>query len=225
MKHFPISLCLEGHRCVVVGAGTAAAPRIFDLVAAGARVAVVAPHACAAVDELATTGKITHHARVYAQGDLDGCLLAYAATGDDALHERIAADAASAGVLLNVVDRPRWCDFITPAIVRRGRLTLAISTGGASPALARRVRQELEAHFGPEYATALELLARLRPILAARGMSLADKQERLGNLVAAPLLDHVRAGRTDAIDQLLANVADGLSLAALGMATLEGAHE
>lgn len=225
MNDYPVYLRLADRPCVVVGAGEAAEPRILELLAAGARLKVVAPRARPRVAELAEAGRVQHLKRAYQRGDLDGCLLAYAAVGDDVMHRQIAEDAANSGVLLNVVDRPRWCDFITPALVRRGRLAVAISTGGASPALARRIREDLEAHFGAEYAVALEILARMRPHLAKRNLSLADKQRLLGRLVAEPFLDFVRSGQTAEIDRLLAAVDPGLSLAALGITELHMATE
>lgn len=211
----PLTLRVGGRRCAVIGAGGAAEPRIDDLAAAGAALTVIAPDATVRVRELAAQGHLTLIERTYRIGDLAGVDLAYAATGDDAVHAEIANEASRTGTWLNVVDRPQWCDFTTPAVVRRGRLTVAISTGGASPALARRIRLDLEEQFGPEYEQALELLARLRPLLATRGLSFADKQARLGRLVGAPLLDSLRRGDGAAVDRLLAEVDPGLSLAAI----------
>lgn len=225
MHATPVFLRLADRACVVVGAGSEAAPRITELVAAGARVTVVAPELGAAAAALADAGRFLHLPRRYRRGDLDGAFLAYAATGDDAVHAAIAADARAAGVLLNVVDRPAWCDFITPAVVRRGALTLAISTGGASPALARRLRLDLEAQFGPEYAVVLEILRRARRLVADRGLDLAAKQRLFGRLVDAPLVEYVREGRRDAIDALLAGLGEGVSLAAIGMDDLGGNDE
>jgi len=225
MENYPVFMRVAGWRCVVIGAGHAAEPRIVALAEAGALLTVIAPEVQPAVAHLATAGRLVHVGRKYQTGDLDSARLAYAAVGDDAIHAQIATDAAATGVLLNVVDRPQWCDFITPSIVRRGRLTLAISTGGASPALARQIRLDLENRFGPEYAIALEILARVRRVLSERKMTFADKQQRLSRLVAAPFIDHIRAGECDAVDTLLAMVAEGLSLGALGMAGLEVHHE
>jgi precorrin-2 dehydrogenase/sirohydrochlorin ferrochelatase len=225
MQTTPIFLQVARRPCVVIGAGEAARPRIVELVHAGAEVTVVAPVLCVTVARLAADGQLRHLPRPYRRGDLDGAFLAYAATGDDAVHADVAVDARAAGVLLNVVDRPAWCDFITPAVVRRGALTLAISTGGASPALARRVRLDLEDRYGPEYAVVLELLRRLRQRLGDRGLDLAAKQELFGRLVDGPLVEYVREGRRDAIDALLAGLGADLSLAALGMDDLGGDNE
>jgi len=225
MEFHPVFLRVSGRPCVVVGAGRAAEPRILALVEAGATVTVIAPTVSVAVARLAADGRLRHLPRSYRRGDLHGFRLAYAATEDDTVHAAIAAEADASGVLLNVVDRPAWCDFITPAVVRQGALTVAISTGGASPALARKLRADLEERFGPEYAVALELLRRLRPVLRARGLGFAAKQEALGRLVDSPLLEYVRDGRRAEIDRLLAAFGMDLSLATLGMEELGGPHE
>lgn len=214
-ESIPIAVRVSGRRCAVIGAGSAAEPRIGDLAAAGAALSVIAPDATLRVRELAAQGHLTLIERAYRRGDLVDIDLAYAATGDDAVHAEIADEASRTGTWLNVVDRPQWCDFTTPAVVHRGRLTVAISTGGASPALARRIRLDLEERFGPEYEQALELLARLRSVLASRGLTLAEKQARLGRLVCAPLLEFLRLGDTAAVDRLLAEVDPTLSLAIL----------
>src|SRR4029077_3136626 len=119
--------------------------------ATGASVHSVAPRATPRVREWARNSRIEWSAREYAPADLAGVFLVIAATGSPALHEDIYAEAQSRGVLCNAVDEPQRCDFYFPAVVRRGELQIAISTGGASPALAQRLRKELEQRFGPEW--------------------------------------------------------------------------
>jgi precorrin-2 dehydrogenase/sirohydrochlorin ferrochelatase len=159
-----------------------------------------------------------HVPRVYTDGDLTGFLVVCAATDDSALHARIAAEAETAGVLLNVVDRPRLCHFITPSVVARGDLTIATSTNGASPAMAKRIRRELEEAFGPEYELALRLLRRVRESLPASACTGAERQRIFNTLVDSPLLDYLRHGRRRDIDALLAStIGGGVSLASLGV--------
>jgi precorrin-2 dehydrogenase/sirohydrochlorin ferrochelatase len=146
---------------------------------------------------------ITLHERSYRPGDLQGFSVAFAATDDETLHNRIAAEARKAGVLLNVVDRPALCSFIVPAVVSRGDLTLAISTGGASPALAKKIRKTLEQHFGPEYDLALRLLARVRERVARDGLSSDERQQLFTTLTDSPLLDYLRDRQTDKLNALL----------------------
>jgi precorrin-2 dehydrogenase/sirohydrochlorin ferrochelatase len=217
MKYYPVSLRVADRRCVVVGGGEVAERKVRSLLDAGARVVVVAPRLSVALADLAAQGAIEHLARRYSRGDLDGALLAYAATDDEALHAEIAADAATAGVLLNVVDRPRWCSFIVPSIMRRGDLTVAVSTAGGSPALAKRVRTDIEHALGPEYERALDVLARLRRHLQNQSLSAAERQRILTGLVASDLLDRLREPDAGAVDRLLAEHAGrDVSLAALG---------
>jgi precorrin-2 dehydrogenase/sirohydrochlorin ferrochelatase len=202
----------------VIGGGPVAEQKVRSLLEAGAHVTVVSPDLTPTLVRLAGARRIVHHARPYQHGDLTGMFIAVAATDDAALHGRIAADARAAGALLNVVDQPALCDFIAPAVMRRGDLLVAASTGGASPALAGRVRRELEGLFGPEYALAADLLRRLRERVARRGLPAAERRRIFASLVDSPLLDHLRRGEGRHIDALLAaTVGGGVSLASLGI--------
>lgn len=217
MKYYPVFLRVAGRRCVVIGGGAVAERKVTSLLAAGARVAVVSPSLSAGLAALAAAGAIEHAARPYRPGDLVGAALGYAATDDEALHAVIAREAEAAGVLLNVVDRPRWCSFIVPSILTRGDLTVAVSTGGCSPALARRVREDIERALGPEYERALDVLSRLRRHLQEQPLSSVERQRILTGLVASDLLDHLRLPDPAAVDRLLAqHVGEDVSLASLG---------
>ena len=151
MTLFPMFMKLEGRSCLVVGAGTVGEPKISSLIEAGASVRVVALHATAAVTEWAEAGAITWEARAFKSADLDGAFLVIAATNSRDLNAAIFHEARQRNILCNVVDDPEHCDFYYPAVVRRGDLQIAISTNGQSPALAQRIRRELEIQFGPEY--------------------------------------------------------------------------
>lgn len=219
MNYYPIFLRVAGRPCLVIGGGSVAEQKVESLLTAGARVTVISPRLTAHLQTLAATGRMTHVPRVYGEGDLAGFLLVCAATDDSAVQARIAAEAETAGVLLNVVDRPQLCDFITPAVLERGDLVIATSTNGASPAMAKRIRRELEESFGHEYELALKLLRRVRESQLA-GTRTADERQRIFNaLVDSPLLDYLREGRSRDIDALLAStVGAGASLASLGIA-------
>jgi len=162
MSLFPMFLKLEGRRCLVVGAGTVAEAKIESLLATEAAVRVVAPHATPKVREWARQGRIEWQAREYGVGDLLGVFLVIAATKSPALHDEIYAEARRRGVLCNAVDEPERCDFYFPAVVRRGELQIAISTGGLSPALAQRLRKDLEHQFGPEWEQWVQKLGQTR---------------------------------------------------------------
>lgn len=206
MDHLPVFLRLTGKACLVVGAGSVATPKIESLVAAGAEVTVLAPRLSPAVADLVAQGGVRHWARDYRSGDLQGFFLAYAGTGDAAVHAAIAAEARTGGVLLNVIDQPQLCDFITPSVHRQGALSIAVSTGGASPAFARRIRERLALQFGPEYGVGLEILRRLRQRLGAAEVALAERQEKLYRLVDSPWIEWLQAGDLEAVDRLLAQI-------------------
>jgi uroporphyrin-III C-methyltransferase / precorrin-2 dehydrogenase / sirohydrochlorin ferrochelatase len=158
----PIFLDLSGQPVVVIGGGTVAERKIEALVAAGASVTVVSPEVTSLVAERAGEGFITLQARPYRRGDLAGCRLAYAATSDPDVNEAVRDEAREAGIWLNAVDEPALCDFITPATVRRGQLTLAVSTNGRCPELAKQIREALERAYGPEYAEIVDELGEAR---------------------------------------------------------------
>ena len=147
-------LRLSGRRCVVVGGGEVGLEKVEGLLACGADVTLVAPEAHPELVQLALEGSIRWEQREYRAGDLDGCLIAIAATDDTDVNIRVFEDAEARAMLVNVVDVPPLCNFILPAIVRTGPLAVAISTAGASPALAKRMKREIAELFGEPYALA-----------------------------------------------------------------------
>jgi precorrin-2 dehydrogenase/sirohydrochlorin ferrochelatase len=177
----PIFLDLRDERVIVIGGGEVAERKVSSLVESGARVTVIAPACTPALTCRAARGEIRLLSRSYAPGDLDGCRLAYAATDDPEVNRAVHAEATARGVWLNVADQPDLCSFTVPAMVRRGDLTIAVSTNGASPALARRIREELERRFGPEYG---ELLQRLRSERERLSREEPDPARRRGILAA-----------------------------------------
>ncbi len=167
MSLFPIFLKLAGRRCLVVGAGNLGESKIQSLLEAGANVHVVALQASPAIAELADAGVITFEQRGFDANDLDGMFLVIATTSVTSLNQTIFREAQARGVLCNAVDDPERCDFYYGAVVRRGNFQIAISTAGQSPALAQRLRQQLEVQFGPEYGEWLEQLGSMRRQLFA----------------------------------------------------------
>jgi precorrin-2 dehydrogenase/sirohydrochlorin ferrochelatase len=193
MKTYPIYLIgMERRRVVVVGGGSVAARKVEGLLEAGARVTVISPILTPELEVLAEAGRIAVIGRPYRQGDLAGAFLVIAATNDADVNQAVWREAEQCGCLVNVVDDPAHCNFITPALVRRGEVTLAISTGGASPALARRLREQLEAQVGPEYGELASLLAELRPELRARYREERARQEAAFRLVDSDLLSIIK---------------------------------
>ena len=174
-KLFPMFLKLSARPCLVVGAGAVAESKIASLLEAGGRARVVAPEATAQVRSWAQSNTIEWRQRPFQPDDLDGMFLVVAATSSTELHERIFDEATRRGVLCNIVDVPPLCDFYYPSVVQRGALQIAISTAGLSPALAQRLRKQLEDQFGPEYEEWLMRLGEAREKLHSAKM---DPEER-----------------------------------------------
>ena len=145
MPLFPIFLKLTGRPCIVIGAGNLAESKIESMQAANARVTVIAPAASGRIVAMAESGEITWHQREYVTGDLAGQFLVIAATDNPGVNRAVFAEAEAADILINAVDDPPFCGFYFPSVVRRGDLQIAISTAGASPALAQRLRKEINA--------------------------------------------------------------------------------
>jgi precorrin-2 dehydrogenase / sirohydrochlorin ferrochelatase len=147
MSLFPIFLKLTARPCIVIGAGHLAESKIESLQTANAQITVIAPQASGRILDWAASGELQFHQRPYQQGDLTGNFLVVAATNDPAVNRAVFAEATEKGVLCNAVDDPPFCDFYFPSVVRRGDLQIAISTSGASPALAQRLRKEINAQL------------------------------------------------------------------------------
>lgn len=168
---YPVMLDLEGRVCLVVGGGAVAARKISGLLDAGARVTVVSPALAPAVLDIARDGRLRWWPREYAEGDVAGFALVMVATDDESVNGRVAAEARERSVWVNCADDPARCDFILPSVLRRGPLTVAVSTGGASPTVAHMVREELEAALPPDYAALTEVVADVRCWLRERGIT------------------------------------------------------
>ena len=180
MTYYPIFLDLRGRPRLVVGGGAIATRKVEGLLQAAASVTVISPEITEVIRNYADAGELRHIKRPYRRGDLGGYFLAYAATGVAEVDALMAAEASMAGVLLNVVDRPVLCDFITPAVIRRGDISIAISTNGRCPGFAKRVRRELEALIGSEYGAALESVAAQREkLLQGDGTDQSERHERI----------------------------------------------
>jgi precorrin-2 dehydrogenase/sirohydrochlorin ferrochelatase len=185
---FPMFMKLEGKPCLVVGAGKVGEPKIAGLIGTGARIHVVALEATEGVHALGWAGKITLEIRAFADSDLDGTFLAIVATASRTLNSSIYREAQRRGVLCNVVDVPEYCDFYYPAVVRRGDLQIAISTNGQSPALAQKLRQQLERQFGPGYARWVAELGATRKLVLASDLEPQRKRELLLTLASREAL-------------------------------------
>ena len=191
---YPVFLKIENRYCVVIGGGQVAARKVTALLAAGARIMVVSPEIGPEIERLELAGRIEVRRREYQSGDLIEATLVIGATANRDLNRQVADEANQRQIPVNIVDDPELSTFYVPAVVRRGPLTLAVSTGGASPLLARRIRAELENLFGPEYERYLNLMADLRETIKHQ---YPDRHQRLvlyQALIDADLLELIRRG-------------------------------
>ena len=159
---YPVNLNLENRRCLVIGGGKVAERKIAALLQAGADVTVISPRLTENLTECYEAGQFCYRAEGFSQTDLQGYLLVLCATDSPAVNAQAAHLAKQAGALVNVADQPELCDFTIPARLLQGNLSIAVSTGGQSPALARVLRDELAERYGREYADYLAMVARLR---------------------------------------------------------------
>ena len=189
--YYPIMLKLRGKRCVVVGGGEVAERKVQAMLECGASVCVVSPELSEGLRALADEGQIEVTARRYRRGDLKGAVLAVAAVDDPEVNKRVFREGERRGVPVNVVDDPENSSFIVPSILRRGDLLIAVSTSGRSPALARKIRQDLEESYGAEYAALVLLISEVRSDLKQRGIRMqGDAWQE--SLQVAPLLKLLR---------------------------------
>lgn len=203
MRYYPLFLDISRRRCVVVGGGKVAERKIERLLACGARVEVVGKVLTPALDALKENRRIVHHETDYEEALIRGAFLVIGATDNDVVNGRIAGDARALGILVNIVDEPARCDFILPSIVERGDLSIAVSTGGKSPALAKKLKMELDALYGPEYAILLEIMGKLREKMIAESRPSAENRERFEAVVTSGILDHIRAERWKEVEVLI----------------------
>ena len=171
MGYYPIFLELNERRCVVIGGGAVAERKVAALVQTGARVTVISPKLTANLADWSRQASIHAIGRPYRPGDLADCEIAFVATDDPQVNAAVYEEGKRRGVWVNAADDPTHCDFILPSVLRRGTLTVAISTGAASPALARTVREELENYFSDDYGIVARLAAEVRRELRARGIA------------------------------------------------------
>ncbi len=195
---YPVLLRLEGKRCVVVGGGWGTAERVRALLDAGAEVTLISVTADPEIEQLAREGHIRWHAREYQAGDLEAAFLAIACPPDRAGNAEVWAEAEARGIPMNAVDDASHCSFIFPAIHRQGDLTIAVSSGGKSPALASRVRDRIAREIGPTYAQFLGMLGQLRPEVIERFPGFERRREIWYRLVDSRAYDLLEAGEPEA---------------------------
>jgi precorrin-2 dehydrogenase/sirohydrochlorin ferrochelatase len=203
VRYYPLFLDISGRKCVVIGGGNVAERKVERLLACGALTEVVGKVLTPLLAAWKVEGKIVHRSADYEESCLVDAFLVIGATDDEAVNGRIARDARALGIPVNIVDDPARCDFILPSIVERGDLSIAVSTGGRSPALAKKLRRDLEAVYGPEYAILLEILGELREKVIAGERPSDENRERFEAVVSSEILDHIRARRWKDVKDLI----------------------
>ena len=204
-SYYPIYLNLQGKRAVVVGGGSVAEGKIEKLRETGAVITLISPQVTPAIGRYAEDGALCWLQREYQTGDLEGVFIAIAATNQREANQRIFEDAERLGILLNVVDDPPRCSFIAPSIVERGPVTLAISTGGASPALARKLRESLSESSELQWADLAGVMAQARQRVREMGTPVPPQHWQC--CLTNDLLDLVQTGReTEALESLLSRL-------------------
>lgn len=194
MGYYPIMIDLAGKKCLIVGGGHVACRKALSLRDAGAQITVISPEICTELEQI---DNITIEKRPYRTGDIEDFVLIFAATGNRDLNAEISEDAVKAGRQVNVVDDPELCSFIVPATLCRGSLLIAITTSGKSPALAKKIRLELEREYGPEYAEFVDLLGELRDEVKKRYETPQDREAVFDRLIESGILQVLKDGRKE----------------------------
>lgn len=203
MKYYPICLDISNKRCAVIGGGEVAGRKVRRLLDCGARVTVVGRKLTPDLESLKKRGRIEHIASAYRAEHLDGSFMVIGATDSARINGRVYRDAKGKGIPVNIVDDPKRCDFILPALFERGDLSIAVSTAGKSPALARRLRMEMEGRYGHEYAILVRILGILRERVVRRGTSSEENRKIFEAVLDSDILDRVREKDWDGIRKLI----------------------
>lgn len=206
---FPVMLKLENRGCLVVGGGEVAERKVNDILLSSGRVKVVAPLISPRLNEMAADGLIEVNLRPYMTDDLEGMVLVIAATDDKTINHRVAAECRTRGILVNVVDDPEVCDIYIPAVLRRGALTISVSTEGKSPLLAKKIKEELANVYGEEYAELIELLGEIREKIKDSVPDIENRRNMFLQLVEGPLLDMFKNGGIEQVKEWLSHVYSG----------------
>ena len=203
---YPVNLDIKDRHCLVVGGGPVAARKAKTLMECEAMVTVVSPEFNESFRILAQNPRLTLVQRPYEISDLEGKFLVIGATSDEALNRQINADAESRNMLCNIADVPDLCTFIVPAVITQGDLMIAVSTGGSSPALARRIREDLEQRFGPEYAEMTKLMGEIRRLVLAIGMPSDENKKLFTEIVDSTLLDALKKNDKERALEILRSI-------------------
>lgn len=206
MFDYPVYLNLKDKKCLVVGGGKVAERKVRALLDCGARVYVVSPRLTDWLAKAAEDGKITSVRRNYTATDLEDAFLVVGATDNNKINSRVAEDCSERNILVNIVDDPAGCNFIVPAVFRQGPLCISVSTEGRSPMLARKIREDLETVFGPEYRDFLDLMGDVREHIIRTVPDGDRRRELFYRLVYSDIIDLLRDGQHDKVKERIDHV-------------------
>ena len=206
MRYYPVSLDIRNRKCLVVGGGDVGTRKVMTLLECGASVTVVSPVASEKLLNLAETGLITLKKRAYIESDLNGMFLVICTTDKEKLNRQVSRNAEKLNMLCNIADRPDACNFILPALVKRGDFVIAVSTSGESPAFAKKIRKDLEKQYGEEYAEFLKLMGAIRKKLLGNSREPEAHKQLFEELLDRCLVQMIRNRDTDKIDSVLFEV-------------------
>ena len=209
MSFYPICLDLAGRNCFVVGGGRVAERKVLGLLSCSAQVTVISPELTDELLRCHKEGAIRWLEREYRAGDLAQAFMVIAATDNEMTQQQVHEEAFARSLLLNVADVPKLCNFILPATVKQGDLLIAISTAGKSPALARKLRMELEKRFGVEYKILVDILGAIRPEILASGQQQSENERIFNKLLHDDLIDWIRNRDWYSLEQHFAGVLQG----------------
>jgi len=208
MSYYPVNLNLQNVSCLVVGGGQVGERKILTLLSCGARVYLISRNLTPTLKDEVGQGRVIWLAQEYESRFLQDKFLIIGATDDQELNERISREARERGILCNIADNPPLCDFILPSLVRRGDLSIAISTGGKSPALAKKIRRNLDQEFPESYGPYVELLGLVRSQVLSRGMTQKENQKIFEALIDSPVLSWLETGEVESFYDLLDRLID-----------------
>jgi len=208
MGLFGMFIELAGRKCLVVGGGAVGTRKVEALLSAGANVSVVSREVTDELRRLIDEGRVVHHGGSFGPDNLAGMFMCVSAMDERAENEKVADCCRKRGVLVNVVDDPPLSDFFFPSVVRRGELVIAISSGGVAPSMSKKIRQDLEGRYGPEYESALLVMGRLRNRLREAGISGSRLASVMERAAALPLAEMISEGRGDRAANALRQVLD-----------------
>jgi precorrin-2 dehydrogenase / sirohydrochlorin ferrochelatase len=202
-KYYPVNLDITNRRCVIIGGGDVAERKAERLIECGAQVTIVSPLLTPLLEKRKMARQIVHVDKDYEEKTLHGAFMVIGATDRNEINAQISQDALSLGILVNIVDDPDKCNFILPSLVQQGDLSIAISTGGKSPALAKKLREDMQQQYGPEYQVLLRIMGSLRKKVLTQSYAPEDNKALFVDLVHSDILQAIRDGNRDLVNKII----------------------